>query len=122
MNKPLKYPSNDASVCWPSFQSCNFSSLPLNNSAESNPHMPLSKFSDSESENNRVPKKLEKLCSNHCYSKEENRKSLLIQYEKFWYSKIILSNIINLTLLGFAFYLPYLYFENSMQLDYDNFQ
>ncbi|CAD8103106.1 unnamed protein product [Paramecium primaurelia] len=117
MSKPLKYPSNDVSVCWPSFQSCNFSSMPICNVAENNPHMSLSKFSDSESENNHAPKKLEKLCSYHTYSNEESLKSLLVQSEKFWYSKIISSNIINITLFILTFYLPYFYYENFIESD-----
>ncbi|CAD8125431.1 unnamed protein product [Paramecium sonneborni] len=113
MNKPLKYPSND--VCWPSFQSCNISSLSICIHPDNNNHISLSKFSDFETENTHVPKNLEKLCSYHNHIKQYTQKSFLLYYEKFWYSKIISSNIISLSILIFNFYLPYFHFQNSIE-------
>ncbi|CAD8211651.1 unnamed protein product [Paramecium pentaurelia] len=122
MNKPLKYPSNDVSVCWPSFQTSNFSSIPIRKDPEINTQMQLSKFSDSGSENNQVPKNLETLCSYQNQRILDKQKSLLFSCEMFLYTKIISFNLMNISLLFLTFYLPYYYFENYEQLIYNNFK
>ncbi|CAD8192895.1 unnamed protein product [Paramecium octaurelia] len=117
MNKPLKYPSNDVSVCWPSFQTSNFSSNSNSKDSEINAQMQLSKFSDSESENNQVPKNLETLCSYQYQSMSGNPKYLLLSSEMFLFTKIISINLVNISILFLTFYLPYLYFENFTESD-----
>ncbi|CAK89370.1 unnamed protein product (macronuclear) [Paramecium tetraurelia] len=117
MNKPLKYPSNDISVCWPSFQTSSFNSNPIRKDSEINPQMQLSKFSDSESENNQVPKNLENLCSYQNQSVPGNPIYLLLSSEMFLFTKIISIILANILLLFLTFYLPYFYFENFTESD-----
>ncbi|CAD8113850.1 unnamed protein product [Paramecium primaurelia] len=117
MNKPLKYPSNDVSVCWPSFQTSNFSSIPISKDPQINTQMQLSKFSDSGSENNQVPKNLETLCSYQNQRILDKQKSLLFSCEMFLYTKIISFNLMNISLLFLTFYLPYYYFQNYEKSD-----
>ncbi|CAD8114842.1 unnamed protein product [Paramecium primaurelia] len=110
-NKPLKYPSNDVSMNWPSFQSCNVSQYRLHLATDRVFQHSIGKYSDTESERNEIPQNLVKLSEFQQHSQQNDRNQQLLKNENFWIAKFIVSDLTKSFLLILSFILPILYIE-----------
>ncbi|CAD8127447.1 unnamed protein product [Paramecium sonneborni] len=112
-NRPIKYPSNDVSINWPSFQSCNISQQRLHLVQDLIITHSIGKYSDTESEKNEIPQNLIKLSELQYYHQEYDRNQILQKNENFWITKFIFSDLIKSILLALSFILPYSYIDDS---------
>lgn len=102
INRPLKIPSNDISLPWPSFQSIIINKSHLSYRSEKNISPLIGKFNDTESSESIIPEKLNEYCI-HTEEQVQNFKFILKKYEKFMIINMAISDLSKLTLLVLSF-------------------